>query len=301
MEGRPRERRQSASASPGSDVERLIGDGSPWQKAFDEYRLTQAGEMAHEGPLSRDRDEGRRRGMRDLGSNIRRNSAWTLADARVVTPASLMAFDFVLWDHDGVIVDTEPWFFKATRRTLRDFGVQLSHGQWLTLQAAGRGLEEFATKAAATPLDFREIRRVRDDLYARLLRENDVMIEGASEVLGQVAARCRMAMVTTSLRRFVDQIHVDTSVLERFDHIISAEDCTRHKPDPQPYQLAMEVLGATPGRSIAVEDSLRGFTSARAAGLRCIVIRSEFMTGYEFDGAHAVLDDIRELPSALAE
>ena len=82
--------------------------------------------------------------------------------------------------------------------------------------------------------------------------------------------------------------------------IITAEDCNRHKPDPEPYLRAMELLGATPARCVAVEDSRRGLTSAISAGVRCFVVRSEFMSDYDFEGAHALLDDLRELPSGLA-
>ena len=211
-----------------------------------------------------------------------------------------MDIDFVLWDHDGVIVDTEPWFFEATRRTLRDLGVEVSQEQWLSCQAMGQGIEKVATASTSARLDFGEIRRVRDDLYNELLRDNDVVIEGALQVLSHVAEHFRMALVTTSLRRFIDQLHVDTSVLDHFDYVITSEDCSRHKPDPEPYLRAMDLLGATPARSVAVEDSRRGLTSAISAGLPCFVVRSEFMTTNDFDGAHAVLDNIRELPPALA-
>ena len=71
-----------------------------------------------------------------------------------------MDIDFVLWDHDGVIVDTEPWFFEATRRTLRDLGVEVSQEQWLSCQAMGQGIEKVATASTSARLDFGEIRRV---------------------------------------------------------------------------------------------------------------------------------------------
>lgn len=210
-----------------------------------------------------------------------------------------MGTEFILWDHDGVLVDTEPWFFEATQRTLRDFGVEVSREHWLTCQARGLGLNEVAVTSDSVDLDIDEIRRVRDDLYEQLLRDNEVVIAGAADVLQQMADHFRMALVTTSLRRFVDQLHLNTSLLDHFEHVITAEDCSRHKPDPEPYLRAMQLLGATAAQSIAVEDSLRGLTSAISAGLRCFVLRSDFMPS-EFDGAHAVLDDIRELPARLS-
>ena len=210
-----------------------------------------------------------------------------------------MSTDFVLWDHDGVIVDTEPWFFEATRATLEDLGVDVSHEQWLRYQSRGQGLVRLVRESSAPDTDLAEIRSRRDDRYDELLRRNDVLIDGALDTLERVAEQRRMALVTTSLRRFVDQLHGDSSVLDHFDFVITAEDCERHKPHPEPYMRAMKLLGASPSHCVAVEDSPRGLTAAVAAGLRCVVVRSRFMQGSDFPGAHAVLDDIRELPSRL--
>lgn len=212
-----------------------------------------------------------------------------------------MNIDFVLWDHDGVLVDSEPWFFEATRRTLFELDIEVMRERWLDVQARGLGLGHVSEAIARAGLDMAEIRRVRDDLYERLLRENPVLIDGALDVLGQVGQHRRMGLVTTSLRRFVDQLHGESTLLEHFDCVITAEDCDRHKPHPQPYLRAMSMLGASPTRTVAVEDSPRGLASAVAAGLRCFVVRNGFMDGCAFEGAHAIIDDIRELPSCLRQ
>lgn len=209
-----------------------------------------------------------------------------------------MTIEWVLWDHDGVLVDTEPWFFEATRRTLAARGVDVSREEWLSVQAHGRGILHFAARSARA-LDGAALRGERDELYARLLGEHDVLIDGALDVLRAVAGRCRMALVTTSRRRFVDQIHGTNGVLDVFDVIVSAEDCSRHKPDPEPYLVAMERLGADPARSVAIEDSPRGLAAARAAGVSCYVVRNAFMADRPFEGAAAVVDHLLELPAVL--
>ena len=123
-----------------------------------------------------------------------------------------MSVQFVLWDHDGVLVDTEPLFFEATARVL-------------ALQAEGRGivrlLEEVDIKGAAQA----EVRRVRNALYEELLAERDVLIDGARRAVEDVATAYRSVMVTTSLRRHVDQIHRRSGILEHFEHVVTAEDC----------------------------------------------------------------------------
>mgnify|MGYP001819134828 CR=1 FL=1 len=223
-----------------------------------------------------------------------------LDSVALVAREDLVDIEYVLWDHDGVLVDTEPWFFEATRRTLQDFGVEVTREEWLNCQAHGQGLAHLASKSGLGPHDVRGIRSVRDGLYETLLDENDVLIDGALDVLNHVGQHFRMALVTTSLRRFVDQLHASTTVLDHFEFVVTAEDCEKHKPDPEPYLRAMELLDATAPRSVAVEDSRRGLESASAAGVRCFVVDSPFMADYDFEGAHAVLNDIRDLPAGLA-
>ena len=210
-----------------------------------------------------------------------------------------MTTEFVFWDHDGVIVDTEPLFFEATRITLDELGFELSREHWLSCQARGLGLAKVVSDHVAVTVDLAEVRRIRDDRYDDLLENNDVLIDGALEVLEQVAEQHRMALVTTSLRRFIDQLHARSNVLDYFDCVITAEDCSEHKPNPEPYLRAMTALSASPSNSVAVEDSSRGLAAALNADLRCYVVRSHFMKDTEFPGALAVLDHIQDLPTLL--
>lgn len=206
----------------------------------------------------------------------------------------------VLWDHDGVIVDTEPVFFEATSRVLADHGAPFTHDRWADLQAAGQGIVRLIQEAGLAGIEA-EIRRRRDEIYGELLAERELLIPGARAAVEEVTFRYPSAMVTTSLRRFVDQMHGRSGLLDHFTHVLTAEDCTRHKPHPEPYERAMRQMGATPEECIAIEDSPRGLTAARAAGLRCVVVRSRFMANADFDGAAAVLDSIDDFAPLLSE
>ena len=215
---------------------------------------------------------------------------------RVAVPVN-----FVLWDHDGVLVDTEPLFFEATARALADHGVAVSRDRWAALQAAGSGLVRLLDEAEGVGVTQTEIRHIRDEIYAELLSQRDVLIPGARRALEEVAGSYRSVMVTTSLRRYIDQIHGQTGLLEHFEQIVTAEDCSRHKPDPEPYLRAMDLVGATPEACVAIEDSPRGFASARAAGVRCVVVRSDFIGSGSFDGAERILDRVAQFGPFLAQ
>ena len=206
----------------------------------------------------------------------------------------------VLWDHDGVIVDTEPVFFEATSRVLAEYDAPFTHDRWAELQAAGQGIVRLIQEAGLEGIES-DIRRRRDEIYGTLLGEREVLIPGARDVVEEVTGRYPSVMVTTSLRRFVDQMHGASGLLEHFTHVLTAEDCSRHKPHPEPYLRAMRRLGSGPDRCVAIEDSPRGLAAARAAGLRCVVVRSRFMESANFDGAETVLDSIDDFAPWLAD
>ncbi len=205
---------------------------------------------------------------------------------------------YILWDHDGVLVDTEPVFFEATARALALWGVEVTHPEWAHLQANGQGIVRLIHEGGLADSEG-QIRIDRDRIYGDLLAKREVLIPGARAVLERVSRRYPSVMVTTSLRRFVDQMHGGSGLLDHFERVLTAEDCTRHKPHPEPYLSAMELLGARPDECVAIEDSPRGLTSALAAGVRCVVVRSGFMVKADFGGASAVLDSLAEFEPFL--
>ena len=96
-------------------------------------------------------------------------------------------------------------------------------------------------------------------------------------------------------------IHSESNLLEHFDFILTGEDYTRFKPDPQPYQMGLERLGLPADECIVIEDTERGLESARAAGLRCLLLPSPMAGKRDYPRAHHVLGDVREIPDVLAK
>jgi HAD superfamily hydrolase (TIGR01509 family) len=208
----------------------------------------------------------------------------------------------ILWDNDGVLVDSEKLFYEANRRYFWDAaGIELnadlyfehflcsSAGLWHLLR--DRGWNEHRISGGRTE---------RNQLYASLLRDSpSLTIPGIEAVLEHFAKSCRMAVVTSSARAHFEQIHHNTGLLRHFELVVAAGDYAREKPDPEPYEVAIARLGVPPARCIAVEDSPRGLCAAAAAGLSCIVVRSELTQRCAFEGAHAIVDSPLQLFEAL--
>ena len=206
---------------------------------------------------------------------------------------------YILFDHDGVLVDTEFWYFKAGERALADVGFTLDRDQYLKDMTQG-----FATwaQAIAAGIDDQTIsrqREVRNAYYQEFLRTEDVEIEGVLETLEVLAGEYRMAIITTSKPADFALIHERRSILDHMEFYLTREDYERAKPHPEPYLKGLERFGAAAAETVVIEDSARGLMSAVAAGIDCIVVANEFTATHDLSQATARVDTFRELPSAI--
>ncbi|MEM7392367.1 MAG: HAD family phosphatase [Verrucomicrobiota bacterium] len=202
----------------------------------------------------------------------------------------------ILWDNDGILVDTEALYFKASAEVLASIGIELTHEQFVEISLRdGRSLFEPAIEAGH-PLDKIEAWRAeRNARYHRSLHEGIEPIEGVRETLAALHGRFRMCVVTSSQRDHFNTIHTGTDLLPFFDFIIALEDVRHTKPDPEPYRTAVERFGLDPRECLAVEDTQRGLVAARGAGVDCVVIPGPFSEGQSYEGATAVIERSRDL------
>lgn len=175
----------------------------------------------------------------------------------------------ILWDNDGVLVDTEKVFFEANRRELAALGVD----------ATWADFEEFSLRRGESllllsGLDGDEQRALfarRDALYSQLLGTEEIAIAGMSSLLQRLAARFRMGIVTSSHRDHFEIIHARSGLLPHFAFHVVREDYSLSKPHPDAYLAGIERAGLPPERCVAVEDSPRGVAAAQAAGLEVVL------------------------------
>jgi HAD superfamily hydrolase (TIGR01509 family) len=193
----------------------------------------------------------------------------------------------VLWDMDGTLVDTEPYWMAAETPLVESFGGTWSHEQALAL--VGLGLEDSARifQSAGVQMGVRDIiDHLTDDVMAQLGRTAVPFRPGARELLADLrAAGIKTGLVTMSMRRMADTV-VDLIDFEAFDIVIAGDDATRPKPFPDPYLQACAALGVSPGETVAIEDSPNGIRSAVASG--AAVIGVPLMVSVAGAGAHAV-------------
>lgn len=207
----------------------------------------------------------------------------------------------ILWDNDGVLCDTERLFFEANRRVLNFHGVALTREQYVAWYLEdNRGAWHVLRGRGYHEVQIAQVRTARDNCYARLLSEaGQLCFAGVGPMLSRLAQRVSMSIVTASFAEHVALAHRAGNALDHIDHIIARTDGLRPKPHPDAYVHALDKLGFHACDCIAVEDSPRGLAAARAAGLRCIILRSDLLDGYKFSGAYRVVDSHRQLESEL--
>jgi HAD superfamily hydrolase (TIGR01509 family) len=202
---------------------------------------------------------------------------------------------YILFDHDGVLVDTEFWYYKAGERALADIGFTLDKDQYL--RDMNQGLGTWA-QARAAGIDERTIsrqREVRNDYYQEYLRTEAIEIEGVVETLAELSKYVRMAIVTAAKRVDFELIHEKRQICQFMEFVLAREDYKLTKPHPEPYLTGLERLGATKEETLVVEDSSRGLTSAVAAGIDCAIVYSDFTRADDFSQARYRIGTLSEL------
>lgn len=207
---------------------------------------------------------------------------------------------YILFDHDGVLVETEQWYYLANRRALASLGIDLPRDTYLANMANGVSAWEQARSSGVAGPEITRAREQRNRYYQEYLATEDIEIEGVLETLAELAGTYRMAIVTTAKPPDFALIHENRSILPYMEFCLTRGDYEQAKPHPEPYLAGLERFGATAAETVVVEDSARGLKSAVAAGIDCIVVANEFTATHDFSTATARVETFRELPAAIA-
>jgi len=179
----------------------------------------------------------------------------------------------VLWDMDGTLVDTEPYWMRAEGELVTSFGGVWTHEDAMLLVGAGLWDSALILQSHGVTLEADAIvQRLTNRVQEQLRDEGVPWRPGARELLRQVVdAGIPTALVTMSVERMARQI-VDAIDFPAFSHIVSGDTVTMPKPDPEAYLTAAGLLGVAPEHCVAIEDSPPGLAAALAAGTISIAV-----------------------------
>lgn len=209
-------------------------------------------------------------------------------------------FDAILFDNDGVLVDTEPLFLQATQELLATVDVQLRAEDYHEISMRRGGtVFDLASAKGVSDEEILGLRAQRAIRYSELIAQGVRVLDGVVETLEALANLRRTAIVTSSDREHFDEIHAQTGLVRYFEFVLTQGDYAHHKPHPEPYQRAARRMGVDPARCLVIEDTERGLISATRAGMECVVIPNALSHAGDFTKAHTRLTSMRELPGLL--
>jgi HAD superfamily hydrolase (TIGR01509 family) len=180
-----------------------------------------------------------------------------------------------LFDMDGLLVDTEPMWLETETEVMARLGAPWTpEDQHALLGGSMERTVGYLLAKATRPAPPETVERWMFEGMMDLVRAGRTVVRpGVRELLAEVAAAgLPYALVTSSQRAFAEAVLDATGIT--FPVTVCAEDVTAGKPDPEPYLLAVKLLGAASARCVALEDSPNGVTSATAAGCRVLAVPS---------------------------
>jgi HAD superfamily hydrolase (TIGR01509 family) len=184
-----------------------------------------------------------------------------------------MAIGGVIFDLDGVLVDSEPLWEDVRRRFALAHGGRWDADAQRTMMGMSSGeWAEFMRTQLGIALPEREIvAGVVDDMAARY-RDSVPLLAGADDAVRRMAARWPLGLASSANRPLIDIVLTAVGIDSYFVATVSSEEVPRGKPAPDVYLEVSRRLGVDPSRSAAIEDSTNGLLSALAAGMRVIAV-----------------------------
>lgn len=210
-----------------------------------------------------------------------------------------------MFDFDGVIADSEPLHFRAFRDVIAPLGVTLTERDYYDRYLGFDDVKGFEAMAAdagrvLTKDGLASLVANKAALMETLERDESILFPGAAEAIARAAAAYPLAIASGARRDEIVRTLERADLSRHFKAIVSADDTPRSKPAPDPYVLAVDRLSTAvgqriePGECVAIEDSLWGLESARAAGLRTIGVAHTYNSS-GLDGADLTIRSINDL------
>lgn len=206
----------------------------------------------------------------------------------------------VIFDMDGVLVDSMPYHADAWRTVFADVGVQITRQDIYDIEGSNHeGIIRLIFKKigrAPSPEEILELAKKKKEIFTRI---NKVTVfDGIYECLDILKNRCLLGVVSGSDRAVVLEL-INRFFPDTFDAVVTGNDVTEGKPSPEPYLKAVNILRVRKNECIVIENAPLGVESAKLAGLYCIAIPT-YVEPKRLEGADIVLPNHAALKEYIA-
>jgi HAD superfamily hydrolase (TIGR01509 family) len=207
----------------------------------------------------------------------------------------------VIFDLDGVLIDSEHLQYEAYSQVLARFAARVTRDEYAEHWIARGHGPEYAVHRFGLPMAPDDLRTLKHPVYHQLLRQQAALMPGVAAALARLQPHFALAVATNSNREDVGFVLDHLAVRRFFTAVVVRDDYARAKPEPDAFLTAAQRLGVAATGCVVVEDSYRGILAAHRAGAAAIAVPNEFTRGSDFSLAAAVLHGLDELSAALIE
>ena len=207
----------------------------------------------------------------------------------------------LIFDMDGVILDTEPLYTKAEIRLFGEYGVTIPAEDWSLFRGyAEQDFFDLSMERYHITED-KEVFMEKGREYVRdEFRKSLSFMPGFHNLHRRVTDNYKTGLVTASPRHNLDWLHGLIRLYDLFQHIISGDETVRNKPHPDPYLAMIALLNVKPKNAVIIEDSFHGLRSALSAGCHVIAKRGS-VPEEKLAIAHRIVNNLNEITLELIE
>jgi len=213
----------------------------------------------------------------------------------------------VIFDFDGIIVDSEPLHFRAFNEVLNALDLRITWDAYCETYIGFDDRDAFRTlfKAAEKKIsayELKELIRQKAAVFESYIQKGEAApLPGAVELIKSIPVRLPVALCSGALKQDILPVLEKLGIDNAFSAIVTAEDTDRSKPDPAPYRLVLDKLDIdNPAAALAIEDTPAGIMSAKAAGLKVLAVTNSYDREY-LHAADAITDSLERVNRTLLE
>ncbi|MFT6620856.1 MAG: HAD superfamily hydrolase (TIGR01509 family) [Limisphaerales bacterium] len=209
-------------------------------------------------------------------------------------------FSAIIFDMDGVIVDSEPLHVQAFLDIFAELGLGDSHGIDFSayLGKSDRSLWVDFLKMHQPSHSLEELQAWKQGHTIEMLRRKKPIFPPVPELVSRLAEKHPLAVASGSLHAVIDAVLELDDLRRHFDTIVSVQDVTRTKPAPDIFLHTAELLAVPPAEICVIEDSAAGVQAALSAGMQVIAITNS-LPASELSQANAVVDNYEQISQLL--
>ncbi|TGE12069.1 HAD family hydrolase [Hymenobacter elongatus] len=208
----------------------------------------------------------------------------------------------IIFDMDGVLVDTEPLHHDAFFRHFAELGIAMSRTEYATfLGSSTRNVYQQLKQQFGLAGEVEALIHRKRELFGTSFDEDATLdlLPGARALIEDLhRAGVPLQLASSASKETIARVFTRFGLYPYFDNLVSGEDFPRSKPDPAIFLHAAQLTGTPPAECLVIEDSANGVTAAKAAGMYCVGYRSEHSEGQDLHHADHVVSHLGQLSVA---